>query len=55
MFMYENNISIYENERFATWIIFSPQKLSRKIGLYIISCMEFSSKKIWGQNFHAWK
>ena len=32
---------LYENESFALWHDFSPQKLSRAVGLYTASCMEF--------------
>ena len=45
--MHKNDISMHENEI----------KFSSDIGLYTISCMEFSSVKTLRQNFHfhAWK
>ena len=51
----KNDISMQENESFATGVIFHPPPLKKNswvIGLYTISCMEFSLMNIFGQNVH---
>ena len=57
IFMHENDISMHGNDDFATELILSTKKFSWEIGLYTISCIEFSSMKFSGQKsyFHARK
>ena len=44
---HENFIFMHENKKIAPGLIFSPQQFSLEIGLYTISCMEFSSLKMF--------
>ena len=43
---------MHENENFAPGMIFLPQKLSWVVWLYTTSCMEFSPRITYRQNFH---
>ena len=48
--MNENDIFMHENEKFAPGMSVSPLKFSWEIVLYTVSCMEFLSMNIFGQN-----
>ena len=48
--MNENDIFMQENENFAPVMSVSPLKFSWETVLYSISCMEFLSMNIIGQN-----
>ena len=45
LFWREHDISMHENDKFAIGMMF----YRRNIGLFTISCVEFSSVKIYGQ------
>ena len=49
--MHENNTSMHDNVNFAHGMVFLSQKCSLEIGLFTISCMEFSSMKLFLAKF----